>query len=431
MHTATLEVDAAGNTPYTTIQSAIDAAIPGQDDVYVRCGFYPENIVMRDAVDLRGERPQCTIIEGDTGSVVTEDDIHTATTLRGFTIRHREGATGWGIKVRDGSPVITGNIIEDNQQAAISIMNITPEPTPVISYNVIRGNQDDFGAGVTSWGKARIISNLFVGNYGYYACLYTLYGTVELVNNTISNNHGFLGGAIFAKSATDLIMLNNVVSFNENEMPVWGAAGITALGDSTVEFQSNDIFGNVPDDFYNVDDPTGTDGNISADPQFLDSDRWSFAGFQPRSFSPLVDAGSNEGAPAMDLRGIPRLLDGDADGTDVVDIGARENEGLTNLLHTGSMFTWDAGNQHPETYNVYRGDLQTLIDTGVYTQNPDTVDGARHFCGLAAENLADSDDPSEGRAFIYLVTAVGAVEGGLGFDSAAGERAKDIPCQEL
>jgi hypothetical protein len=430
-HTATLEVDAGGGAPYTTIQSAIDDAIPGQDDVFVRCGLYLENIVLRDDVPVQGEAPGCTIIEGDFGSVVTADAVGASTVLQGFTIRHQEGTTGRGVEVHEASPVITRNIIEGNSSAGVAIQNISQELTPVISYNVIRGNQGDYGGAVSSRGSARMVSNLMVGNYGYYATVYTLYGNVEMVNNTISHNHGVLGGAIFAKASTDLILVNNVIGFNENELPAWGAAGLTVLGGSTVDFQSNDVFGNLPDDFYNVEDPTGTNGNISADPRFLDAHAWTFNGFQPRSDSPLVDAGSDTGTPSSDLRGIPRPLDGNADGVDQVDIGVRENEGITGLRFAGSELIWDHGKHEPETYNVYRGDLRTLIETGAYVQDSTTVDGARHFCALTATSLVDSDDPLEQQVFIYLVTAVGDVEGGLGFDSTAAHRPKDLPCQDF
>jgi len=39
------------------------------------------------------------------------------------------------------------------------------------------------------------------------------------------------------------------------------------------------------------------------------------------------------------------------------DIGARENEGLTGLRHTGVAFLWDSGRHQRPDYNLCRGDL--------------------------------------------------------------------------
>ena len=51
-----------------------------------------------------------------------------------------------------------------------------------------------------------------------------------------------------------------------------------------------------------------------------------------QSGSPCIDAGSNsaEGIPAKDLDNKPRIIDGDGDGTSIVDIGAYEFGSLNN-----------------------------------------------------------------------------------------------------
>ena len=60
----TLVVDDDGTAPFQTIQSAIDAAVDLVDDVYVRCGYYAENVVLASSVDVIGEGAHCTTIDG-------------------------------------------------------------------------------------------------------------------------------------------------------------------------------------------------------------------------------------------------------------------------------------------------------------------------------------------------------------------------------
>jgi nitrous oxidase accessory protein len=71
---------------YTTIQAAIDAALPG-DTVFVRKGIYRENLFIGKALSLVGEDWQQTIIDGcGTGHVVyiKADNVKVA----GFTIKN-------------------------------------------------------------------------------------------------------------------------------------------------------------------------------------------------------------------------------------------------------------------------------------------------------------------------------------------------------
>ena len=89
------------------------------------------------------------------------------------------------------------------------------------------------------------------------------------------------------------------------------------------------------------------EGNIEADPQFVDPGHWDDNGTPSSSDdffvmgdyhllpgSPCIDAGTNdiddpdtepiEELPETDLDGLPRIMDGDADGTAIVDMGAYE-----------------------------------------------------------------------------------------------------------
>lgn len=427
---ATLVVDDDGTAPFTSIQPAVDAAIPGTDDVLVRCGRYVENVVMRDGVSIRGVDAGCvTLVRADPlEAAVTLPSVGSTTVLSQFTIKN--GPSPWSgtyaILITGGAPVITRNVIEGEGQATNSGRGIVAQGgSPVISYNVVRGNHDCcYGGGVVLQDSdATVRSNLIVDNGSYYGAglLVGTYSEPTVHHNTIVGNQAWLGGGILTYGGG--ILADNVIAGNSavlygGAVVEWGAGGTS--------FLHNDFFGNDPEDFLG---PVGQNGNISADPQFLAPGDRSVAGFQPRSSSPLIDAASESSTVVRDLRGIPRPLDGNVDAVAVSDIGARENEGVTGLVPTAARWSWDPGLHQPMVYNVYRGDLTFLRQTGIYTQDPGAVAGARHFCDVPA-SLDDADTPEPGQVFFYLPVAHGAVEGSLGFDSRLVERPKTLFCTE-
>ncbi len=82
-----------------------------------------------------------------------------------------------------------------------------------------------------------------------------------------------------------------------------------------------------------------------------------------------------------------------------------------------------------DSWNLYRGDLDVLKESNLYTQETQSNDLALRLCGLTANWHVDTDPVANGKAAFYLVTGVdGGVEGDLGQDGAGNPRPNDNPC---
>jgi len=163
------------------------------------------------------------------------------------------------------------------------------------------------------------------------------------------------------------------------------------------------IWGDTPDEIFNssstatvtysdVEGGWGGTGNIDADPLFVNA---ALGDLRLRSSaSPCVDAGDNNtpGVPTTDLAGNPRIVDGDRNGTDFVDIGAYEFQ--SGLIHNITQDLWyeiiqaaiDAANPGeqievgPETYYEaikFKGKAVRLYSSG----GPEvtTINGTGHY----------------------------------------------------
>jgi hypothetical protein len=86
-----------------------------------------------------------------------------------------------------------------------------------------------------------------------------------------------------------------------------------------------------------------------------------------------------------------------------------------------------------DTWNSYRGDLDVLKSTGVYTQEtegPGAVPLANRECGLGSPFVQDLVMLDHGEVVFFLTTGVDSlgVESGLDTDSSGIPRANDNPC---
>ncbi|BCX48014.1 copper ABC transporter substrate-binding protein [Haloferula helveola] len=313
------DVQVPGDHP--TIQAAIDAAVAG-DRVLVAPGSYSGDIDFNGkAVELASVAgPELTII-----NVGAQFDIGGGASLIGFTVRGTRPAVGGAITVNGppgvSGPYIAGNIFEQNASQVMQVgcsINVL-FASPVIEGNIFRNGGNSTRpniAMVSAWGRSSplITNNVFHDNEAFAVFLRGI-APAELpvvVNNTMVRG---IGGIVVESINEEgqRVLRNNLITNNEVGLRLTRTFPIGT-------WENNLLFGNTVA-YEGVADPTGTNGNISADPQFLDASNNNFR--LPRN-SPAVDAGTNMSAPLFDFDGKPRPIDGDGDTVALTDIGAFE-----------------------------------------------------------------------------------------------------------
>lgn len=200
--------------------------------------------------------------------------------------------------------------------------------------NSVLGMQSAFGGGIYGCGlKLSIINSLFVGNrvegvnsYGGAICDYENAGTSTIRNctflaNSANGTTNSFGGGICNYASNDVLV--NCILWG-NLAPQGAQFYTRAPGSSVVTYTD-------------IEESLAGQGNISLPPEVVrypsagDDGQWGTADDDYGDLhllpdSPCVDTGSNAAVPAGEtgLLGTPRVVDGDWDGTAVVDMGAYE-----------------------------------------------------------------------------------------------------------
>ena len=284
-------------------------------------------------------------------------------TITGNTIINNSAANGGGgISVSFGSPLIQGNLIKNNGQtsgysggvggggiaivgsASAQVLNNTisnnswssssgggitlfAAGTPMIANNVVSNNtaySQGGGFYIVNQSDASIVQNLIVGNSaGTGGGLYWLVPSGGrgpfLISNTIYGNLSPQGSGIFADGFDAQAQITNNI--------IVAASGQTAVTcgnftSSVPVFLTNDAVSSSGAPYGGTcGNQTGLNGNISADPLFVSNG----SDFHLQRGSPAIDAGTNGNTmPQHDFDGITRPLDGNGDGTAILDMGIYE-----------------------------------------------------------------------------------------------------------
>lgn len=311
---ATLKVPA----DYPTIQSGIDAAADG-DTVLVDPGTYAENIILTKGVNVVSSAgPNVTTINSNSPApVVSIMNLYgqpTQPVLQGFTIGRGNAGYGYGVEVEAASPTISGNIFDSKHDQSISFMSAIDlsGSSALIEKNIFRNNVCNNNNGVVPFtyvisvidcDSPRILNNLIIDNASCPAISMQLpeSRTPQVENNTIVGNG--TGIQVDFHSSTHIYKNNIIVGNN--------VALDASLDNENVPWQNNLVFGNTTN-YLGISDFTGSDGNISADPLFLDP---SGGDYHLCEASPAIGAGNGDGIDpsATDLDGNPRVVDGHTD----------------------------------------------------------------------------------------------------------------------
>ncbi len=281
-------------------------------------------------------------------------------------IKKNQACDGDGIEVSFGSPIIRGNQIVGNIQSGCSggtggggieiggaasaqvIGNLIANNnagdgiggggislfaagTPTIANNIFMGNANVTTGGAISMynlSDAVVVQNLFIKNSspqggGVYYLVPSGANGPTLVNNTFFDNTATtgMGSAIYANDFdVPSHLYNNVVDEVSSQTAVYCGN----LNSSTIPvFFNNDVVASGGTNYGGIcSDQSGSNGNISADPLFVKAPM----NLQLQAGSPAIDAGTNSAPdlPKKDLAGKPRIVDGNGDGSKIVDIGAYE-----------------------------------------------------------------------------------------------------------
>ena len=326
--TITVPIDA------DTIQKGIDYSVDG-DTILVLPGVYNESVDFDGkAITVTGkdsgdwQTVAMTIIDGKNKNqcVIFENSEGNDSELIGVTLTVTDGGGNNGIYCNGASPTIRQCIIEENGLDGINVNS----GSPIITNNMVGLNGGD-GIDSSATTPPTIVNNWIYGN-------------------------GVMG-IRFASATSASIVRNNTITDNDDD-------GIS-VDSGTVPTVSNCIFwGNTNSDLDNcsatyscIEDGDSGTGNISSNPQFIDSTNYDYS--LDRT-SPCIDAGNGTYSTETDIFGQVREAD-------TIDMGADE----VCVIHNSTQDIWYTTDGIQDAIDAASSNDTIVIYEWTFTENID------------------------------------------------------------
>ena len=282
---------------FTSIQEAIDFSWNG-DTVLVSEGTYSENIRFRGHNIILTSR---YLVTGDTSfisstiidcmlltnSIITIDNYEDSTaTVCGFTLQYGipQDNIGGAIDCYDADPVICHNIFKNNWASGSNLRGgrggaiRCSSSSAKIRENIMFDNRADYGGAIYCSDATPIISHNLIYNNNADSSGGAIFCTGSspiLINNDFVGNAAQWGGGIFSGNNSIPVLINNIL---------WADSAF---------YENSEIFidslASIEINYCDIQDTVWPgQGNISADPLFIDQENGDF---HLLVNSPCIDAG--------------------------------------------------------------------------------------------------------------------------------------------
>jgi len=314
--------------------------------------------------------------------------------------------------------------------------------SPTLTNVTFWGNSSNNGGGMyNDDSDPKLMNVTFCGNnsIGLGGGIFNSQSSPELMNVTFSGNSSLFGAGIYNNDISAPTLIN--VTFSRNSASARGGGIYNNLSSpilknvimwgNTAHISANILNENYSStnvSYSNIQGGYSGTGNINSDPQFVDADGADNIVGTPddnlrlRPGSPAIDAGNNTDVPpgvTTDLDGSPRVVDGNGDGSAIVDMGAYEYNLIPPTLLSFTRY-------NPSTSLT---NATALVFRATFSKNVQNVDLTDFSINASPATTAAISAVTQITPSLYEITVSGGnlatYNGVIGLDLATGQNIID------